>query len=610
MMTSSIRAPSRSRLLFVLLATTVIVPALAVVVGTRADRFVFVLYREPKLAAFQALGWAFLIALSWIERPWSGRRSYQDWPREPPLIFAGLWIAYAALTGLWVRVEENYVYELSQYVFLGILLLALRLWGDTEPRVRSLLIGSLVASFVPITVLGLIQWRFDIPFLLPIDPDLGVRNPSLMGYKNPMALALIAQIFLIAYLALATSGRIRKIGLAIVLVLELTYLILLQSRSAYLALAVTAPCLVVVWAWQVRDPRRLRRLAVTSGLVVALVLGLLAAIPASRERLGSIADYLKEDVFSLEGDRITYLLNTLGMVDHHPFGVGLGDWQTHYPVYRSHNRYVSFTEEIQVRRAHSDYVQFLGELGWQGLALWLGLLASSLVFAIRRMRTTGDRLYLFLAAQLLVVAVASTGDYFVEIPYCKFQLFLLLAILVQPSAGAASPREQTGSRWPAILVTLLGIASVLYSADSLRRSCHAAALSDLAAEISTARAAGTPVERLADRFELAAFHGERFRAGFGHDKTFHKSYLVLVNLAWMQADGDRAITDAVETMSLHPYYPNGFKMLAELLRPIDPRLAAHYEEAYRYVVHEAEAGFRRPYPPLPEEPAGMGSPVR
>lgn len=556
------------------------------------------------------LGWTFLILLFWLRGPRLVRRFDRALWREPPLAVAGLWIAYAALTGLWVTVRQNYFYELYQLVFLFVFRLALRLWGSFEPRVRTVLAGSLVTSFVPITLIGLTQLRFEIPFLPPIDPELGVSNPSLMRYKNPMALALLAQIFLVAHFALGEPGRRRppawRLGFSLLLVLELAYLVLLQSRSAYVALAISLPWLLIPLLWRARDSRRVRRIVADYAAAALVLLAFAWIAPSSRQRW-TLARYLEEEVWTLRGDRTTSLLNTLEMARVRPFGVGLGDWQTHYPVYWSHNRYKSFTEEVQVRRAHSDYVQLLDETGWQGLALWVLLLISSLAFAARRFRETGQHLFLLLALQLL--AVAAAGDYLVEIPYNKFQLYVLLAILVQPSGEPSGryPTErfpsgrQGSARWrlPAVAVTVLGIACIAYGVDSLRRSYYSAALREAMTEIGAAQASGVSPERLADRIALATVFGDRFDAGFGHEKTFHKDHLLLVHLARLRGDPQQALAHASEALRLHPYYPNAFRLMAELLRSSDPQLAAHYQEAYLYVLHQASSGFRRPYPPSP-----------
>ena len=88
----------------------------------------------------------------------------------------------------------------------------------------------------------------------------------------------------------------------------------------------------------------------------------------------SAAAYAASPRTYLESDRGVYLRNTLNMARYRPFGVGLGDWQSQYPVFRSVRRSADFTDqglEVQVRRAHSDHVQFLGEAGWPGFVLWL-----------------------------------------------------------------------------------------------------------------------------------------------------------------------------------------------------------------------------------------------
>lgn len=598
-----------------MLALTIVLPAVAFVVGSRGDRVTFMLYREPKLVAIQALGWTLLILLYWTRRSAFEAHWHPRLLRRPTMALLTLFIAYSAVTGLWVEVSGNYVYELAQLLLLLPLMLALQLWGSFDHRVRPLILGCLVVSLAPATVVGLVQLWVDIPFLVPIAPELGVRNPSLMGYKNPMALSLLAQLYLLAYLVFMGSerdgilaGRGWRRSLGVLLGLELVYVVTLQSRSTYIALFLTAPLFLIPLLAQSRDRRRAFRIAGSFALAMVLVAAVVASLPGPRKRLASVRAYLVEDFF--EEDRFTYLVNTLGMARSRPFGVGLGDWQTHYPVYRAHNRFTSFTEKTQARRAHSDYLQILGETGWPGAMLWLLVVGSAVVWAVRRFQASGDRLFLALGVQLLAVAIAGVGDFFLEIPYNKFQFFLLLALLgMPPPTPAADPRRRHFAADPRrrhftatgalVAVTLVGVFAAYRSVELFAKSYSAAALRDVAWETRARHEAGASVEELSDLLEQAESLRARFLSLKGHDKTFHKDYLILAFLAQLQGDTDQAIRDSGEALRLHPYYPNAFRMLAFLTRPTDKQLADHYHEAYDYIMNQASRGFRRPYPPFP-----------
>lgn len=101
-----------------LLLATVGLPVLAFAWGTREGQVAFVLFREPKLALLQALGWSLLAALAWVQP--GGLRAADAWGRlrRPPWALLALFLTWSLITALWVEVPHNLLYELGQYALL------------------------------------------------------------------------------------------------------------------------------------------------------------------------------------------------------------------------------------------------------------------------------------------------------------------------------------------------------------------------------------------------------------------------------------------------------------------------------------------------------------
>ena len=120
---------------------------------------------------------------------------------------------------------ENFLYEWNQYLLILLLLIAglvTSRQGSTLPR---LVVLSVVGSLAVVTGIGVIQWFLELPILKPIDPGLGVAYPSLMGYKNPAALAVLGQFFLLIGLLAKPSISLRwRACLASLAIVELAYL--------------------------------------------------------------------------------------------------------------------------------------------------------------------------------------------------------------------------------------------------------------------------------------------------------------------------------------------------------------------------------------------------
>ncbi len=603
----------RRGLLGTLLGAFLLVPPLVVWRGTEGG-VAFTLYREPKLAALGLLGWGFVLAFL-AAGPRLTAADLRATLRKP---FYALFLAFLLWAGAgraWVRVPENHLYEWGQYLLLFVMAVLLDGWAARDERVARSVRRGLVLALVPLVAVGYLQLAGLFPFVVPIDPGYGVRHPSLMGYKNPMALALGGQLFLlagVAWEALRSRHRtaIRWLA-ASYFAAAVLYLATLQSRTAVVATVGAG-----LGALGLHLARKRRAVGAGRAVAVAL-LGIVAvgivvaASPTLRDRFGSLAPHLLRPATLLETDRGVYLRNTLAMVEDRPLGVGLGDWQTWYPVYRRHDRYRAFDERFQVRRAHGDHAQLLGELGWPGLALWWALLGAALMAPIRRFRRRGEPWDLLLAAQVLFFVLAMLGDYVIELPYSKAQLVLVGFLAVssgasRSTAGGAGERERRpGAAVVAALVVLVAMTafgSMLLYAELGRRSVAAArlevahrtapafAISGAAAEEALARR-----ERVGERFLAAPLTGGR---PWGDGKTFYRAHLVLAETAALRGETEPAMAALRRALELHPFHPPAFRLCAEILREAAPERAARCAALHDHVLHEATGGFDSEYPPF------------
>ena len=582
------------RLLAALVQLAIVVPALAVGWVRDDGRIAAVLYREPKLVAAGVLGWTFAAAFLWA---WRRRLTAADLAaaiERPAMLALGAFLAYLAATGLWVRVPQNYFYELDQYLLLALLVVLLLAWTERDARLPGRVRAGLVASLAAVTAVGVLQILAPLPFLSPIDPEIGVAHPSLMGYKNPAALAVLGQLFLLAGWVAETRGNAgrgvsRRLGLGLLLAVELVYLVSLRSRTSYAALAAGSVFLVGLWLAR-RPPRRaLLRGAAAAAAAVALVAAAVAIHAPARERARSALAYAASPRAYLESDRGVYLRNTLNMARHRPLGVGLGDWQTQYPVFRSVRRTADFMDpppDVDVRRAHSDHVQLLGEAGWPGLVLWLGFLLLLAAAPIRGYLRDGRPGALFAAAQVVALAAAMASDYYLEMPYHKLQFFLVVYL-----ALAAPPRRPNGRApcAPTPTKAMPAAAVVLALVALLQLGYHVL----LARKVALAAAVATSYRRGDDAAVLAA--GRELAAVPGHTKTLFRDYLLVAHSARQAGADALAGAAARKSLELHPYHLNALRFMATVAA--DPETAAHWRRAYEHVRDEAVHGYEARYPP-------------
>ncbi len=589
--------PGSELCLRVLLAATVVIPALFYRVATYHGEVIAILYREPKKDAISILCWALVLGVLLLLGRRIDSRKLSAFITDPGVISLSLLLFYLGLTRLWVMVPQNWAYEMSQYALLFLLLLVLLAWTTITPTIPRFVRNTLILSIGVVACIGVIQGF--VPGIAPaaINPYGEVGNPSLMGYKNPAALSVLGQIFILAGAAFSVEKQ--RVGLrsllGVLLVVELVYLVSLQSRTAGFSLFIGALVLAVLWPLSSRGSVGRTMAVLAVGTLV--VLGSLAVNPAAMDKTKSVVRHLGSPRAYLQSDRGTYLINTLNMVKYNPFGVGLGDWQTMYPVYRKVNPETAFDERFQVRRAHSDHVQILGEGGWPGLVLWSAFLivvvARTAVTAVRRQ----DPIAAFLTAQLVAIVAAMGTDFFTEIPYNKFQFFLLVFLAVsitRPIQPATRPASTLG-RGPWLFVTVVVAAAAMGSiAASIQTETKlVASATSTSLFLEAAELEGNP-DVASVLLVDATTIGETWTHRYGHWKSLFRDHLALARTAAFTGHIRLAREEAKESLRLYPFNSQGLRLMTELSS--DPEEAALWEIALRHVEQSPGIGFRVHHP--------------
>ena len=546
--------------------------------GGREGGLDFVLYRAPKEVAVQVVSWlVILLAVVSLPRPLAACLRAAA---RPPLLLLLAYVGWNAASGAWASAPPLWRGHLPAWITTALAAVALAalfagLAAEASARLRQTLQIGLCSGAAALTLLGALQALGLLPGLALIDPEIARAFPATMGWKNPTAHLIAWQLFLLAELAWRQKTRARRWLLLAGLGLEVIYLVSLQSRSALFAVSAGALALLLAL-----PPGELRRRAGGGLMVAALAAALaLAAAPAARERARSLLELATRPAAFLATDRGQYLRSTWGMVAAHPFGVGLGCWQSEYPVHRVSS--FGADREFEARQAHSDWVQALGEGGYPGFLLWAGFWIVLLREAARTARAGNERLTgALLLAQLVAAMGCGLTDYVTEMPLFRLQLALLVALAAAeaPAGSAPVPRD---ARWRRLVVVAIALGGLLYSAW---------AAGTLVAADSEARLEALsrqpPVER-----ERALELAERLRRLPKASGTEHRAFHFAAALALENGELERGRLYLELARQRSPWDPFGFELRARLAEKTgDSALAARLRSCGAQVAAPAVAG--------------------
>ncbi len=384
---------------------------------------VFVSLGWARFASWNGRVWVFLLIYLlwalWVSVPLLVHKGYID----APALNA---VDYAATRSAW----------LLTLTYLAAMLLVLGLVSSSR-RVRGIL-WVIVIGGVLQAVYGvyMVTTGTEYSFFRPKQAYFGVATGTFVNrnhFAGYLELSLAAASGLVlptltTYMPVNWRRRLlsflnffygQKVYVRMLMILMVIGLLLSQSRmgnTAFVAALLTA-AIVYLFA------RRMR----PSGLVLVLIASVLIVdifLIGQWYGLEKVAERIEQTRF--EAEARTYLTaEVMDTWEHHsPYGVGLGGFTT---VFQHHRQLPSprFWDH-----AHNDYLQFLIETGWPGVA-FLGVLVLYSAFHAFRVLVTRRRSHNMAIGFAAIMAMVSIGlhslvDFNLQIPANALTLLVLM----------------------------------------------------------------------------------------------------------------------------------------------------------------------------------------
>lgn len=268
-------------------------------------------------------------------------------PKKAVLVPLVLFYLINLTSCFWSLNFAEAIYE-SQKILLFILILvtgaSLIKMESNKVLCRSALIG----------LYGLI-----IIALIDINLSSNLENPDslvLFGHKN----ILSAILMLSAVLTTLAYYHLKKFHLVFILALLLAIglIILFQTRSVFLALAINSILLLIFTLTKLKIQYK-------SLLIITLVLFMLG--------ITALVIFASKDVTSLS-ERFMLWEKSYLLFKENPFlGVGTGNWQFNYSQFGVSEIDRSFHYNVAFKRPHNDFISIITETGILGLIpiLWV-----------------------------------------------------------------------------------------------------------------------------------------------------------------------------------------------------------------------------------------------
>jgi O-antigen ligase len=425
----------------------------------------------------------------------------------PAAVLAGMIVVSAISILRAINVSEG-IFELLKLTLMLILFILLTMYlSQSTGRHLSISKAVTVAS-AALSAISIFQF-FSIGFLwIPgnVIPYATMANKNLLSSFLLFALPFAACLYI-------RSDRAWKLAAGVTIWLSLYVIIISQTRSVWVALAVSTVVIILISLFHMRGTlhREVRRALVRIGAIAssALLAGILTLSLDSPDagRLSPSTPINMSDA-SLK-QRIALWDKSADMyLDNSATGVGIGNWKIEIPRYGSEGLPTEHGT-VFFQRPHNDFLWVLTETGPLGLLCYVSLFGFALYFAGRiaiKGASDDDRmLAIMMLFGIVAVVIVSMFSYPRERIAHSALLILMISVMSARYGklfGKPRPiRRRTFFATAAAIVILLGcciaVGAVRLNAEiHTKRAIAAKAAEDWRSVISEIDRASTPISNL------------------------------------------------------------------------------------------------------------------
>ena len=220
-------------------------------------------------------------------------------------------------------------------------------------------------------------------------------------------------IYVILLPALLILALRKNIFYAVIFLLSLISFVLLNTRGAWIDLAIVLPAILI---YHIRDWKKLSAIA---GIGIILTGLFLIASPSTFDRVKTIGKASSEQSVT---ERFLMWQSALNMIKDNPLlGVGFGNYAEQYQ-----NKYIlPEAKEREQKHSHNVYLQFQAETGLPGLLLLCALFGYILLWSWQRRENIFARIIFFSTIALMLYGMT---DYTIS-GYRAMRVYWLLFAL-------------------------------------------------------------------------------------------------------------------------------------------------------------------------------------
>ncbi len=295
------------------------------------------------------------------------------------------------------------------------------------------LFHTLIASLFVVSIIGLSQQYYSDVTLVRDFYDQFVPPAASFANKN-LASHFVVMTIPISFLMFALTKNIRISFLySLVTFFALWYVIMIAARQAYVAIFVELLVIVLFLVFDyVKNNntflKSIQHIKIKIITFIFLIFSLFIVGNFSSDGFdlskGSKLDRVAQISLGGGSSRIPAWKNTIEMIKDHPIaGVGIGQWQEHYPLYYDASTPdVIFGDKTRLKKVHNEYLEMFANVGLVGFLplVWIFIIVFNNTW--HKLKSNDDR------GRVLAISMGMVG--FTVVAFFSFPVWAYVSAFI------------------------------------------------------------------------------------------------------------------------------------------------------------------------------------
>ena len=316
------------------------------------------------------------------------------------------YVVFSCFSILWANTATEAIFENTKLVMsLGVFLWSYYFFLNHKIDALNILCKiSVIILFIELAFVSYQLAQLKIYNKEALYSVFGINS-----HKNLLSSYLYINLFFLV-LGLWRMQKTWKYLTVLSLILNLIIISIIQTKAVWMALVISGLVFFIVFIYTKIKRSINIKWTMIIGIIIANLFFMLIQPQIIKKGLGfnelQVATDNSNKKIELDNERLQLWDKSYDMIKHYPLaGVGLGNWQIHFPNATLKGLYRAEDLNFTFQRPHNDILWIIAELGFIGFNFYFIFIFSIIIFLISTIKTNGNKKFTLTEPLLCLIAI-------------------------------------------------------------------------------------------------------------------------------------------------------------------------------------------------------------